>query len=57
MELLAKHDGGDFTLYFLAFDDGKGLTETEKAQRRFAREGESAWKSAESVSLTMRHWF
>ncbi|KAF8334780.1 Glyoxalase/Bleomycin resistance protein/Dihydroxybiphenyl dioxygenase [Cantharellus anzutake] len=39
MEFLAKHDGGDFTLYFLAFDDGKGLTEEEKAQGRFAREG------------------
>ena len=57
MELLAKHDGGNFTLYFLAFDDGKGLTETEKAQGRFAREGDLAWEYAESVSLIMRLWF
>ena len=39
MEVINKMEGGDFTLYFLAFDDGKGLTPEEKSKTVFDREG------------------
>jgi len=40
MELIDQHDGGDFTLYFLAFDHSNGSqTAQEKADNRFSREG------------------
>ena len=40
MELLSKHDRGDFSLYFLAFNnEGRELTQEEKTQGVFAREG------------------
>jgi len=39
MELLSKHDLGDFSLYFLAFNnEGRELTQEEKTQGVFARE-------------------
>jgi len=40
MDLIDQHDGGDFTLYFLAYDhdDGK-YTIAERKQTRFRREG------------------
>ncbi|KAJ3914194.1 hypothetical protein F5877DRAFT_83028 [Lentinula edodes] len=43
MDLLSKKDMGDFTLYFLAFDQGqnyKDMSAEEKDKARFAREGE-----------------
>ncbi|EKM78105.1 hypothetical protein AGABI1DRAFT_76501 [Agaricus bisporus var. burnettii JB137-S8] len=40
MELQDKHDGGDFTLYFLAYNhEGPELSLDEKKRSRFAREG------------------
>jgi len=39
MEVIDKMEGGDFTLYFLAFDDGKSLSPEEKTLTRFKREG------------------
>jgi len=42
MELIDTMQGGDFTLYFLGFDNQPGtenLTKEEKAAARFAREG------------------
>ncbi|KAH7872755.1 Glyoxalase/Bleomycin resistance protein/Dihydroxybiphenyl dioxygenase [Lentinula edodes] len=42
MDLLSKKDMGDFTLYFLAFDQGqnyKDMSAEEKDKARFAREG------------------
>ncbi|XP_006459095.1 hypothetical protein AGABI2DRAFT_201037 [Agaricus bisporus var. bisporus H97] len=40
MELQDKHDGGDFTLYFLAYNhEGAELSLDEKKRSRFAREG------------------
>ena len=40
MELLSKKDFSDFTLYFLAFNhEGRDLTDKEKEDSRFAREG------------------
>jgi len=39
MELIDELPSTDFTLYFLAFDNGSSLTAEEKAKNRFAREG------------------
>ncbi|KAJ3749665.1 Glyoxalase/Bleomycin resistance protein/Dihydroxybiphenyl dioxygenase [Lentinula detonsa] len=42
MDLLSKKNMGDFTLYFLAFDQGqnyKDMSEEEKDKARFSREG------------------
>ncbi|KAH8922417.1 glyoxalase I [Atractiella rhizophila] len=39
MDLIDQHTGGDFTLYFLGYDNGEGLSAEEKATRRFSREG------------------
>ena len=40
MELLSNHDLGDFSLYFLAFNnEGRELTQEEKTEGVFAREG------------------
>ncbi|KAM6501515.1 Glyoxalase/Bleomycin resistance protein/Dihydroxybiphenyl dioxygenase [Amanita muscaria] len=40
MDLLSKLDFADFTLYFLAFNHtGKELSDEEKKQARFSREG------------------
>ncbi|KAJ4490951.1 Glyoxalase/Bleomycin resistance protein/Dihydroxybiphenyl dioxygenase [Lentinula aciculospora] len=42
MDLLSKNNMGDYTLYFLAFDQGqnyKDISEEEKDKAKFAREG------------------
>ncbi|KAF7979840.1 hypothetical protein HWV62_40581 [Athelia sp. TMB] len=39
MDLISEMKNADFTLYFLAFDHGDGLSPEEKAHTRFSREG------------------
>ncbi|CDZ97118.1 Glyoxalase [Phaffia rhodozyma] len=48
MKLISEHNGGDFTLYFLAFDHSNGkMTKEELEASRFDREG--------IVELTWNH--